>query len=198
MSHLGEAELKKKEVLKELEEQIRLHKNISGSEIDIDKERLIATIKKEEKNSAPHEKLSCIIILKYFVEKIRSRLKEIKDKGIEDINADFEFIVRCILGISYKYEDITKDKPIKNVLIQLINSPNFDMDKLDYIMRDSYYTAISVPMIDTQRLFRNMYLSKSGEELKTVFKSKAVASLQNFIEARDNLYMWVYNPRLQS
>jgi HD superfamily phosphohydrolase len=60
-------------------------------------------------------------------------------------------------------------------------------------MRDSFYTAIGMPMIDTKRLFRNMYLSKNGEELKTVFTSKAVPSLQNFIEARDNLYMWVYN-----
>ena len=60
------------------------------------------------------------------------------------------------------------------------------MDKLDYIMRDSYMTGIGTPVIDTHRLFRNMYLN---EKYALVFTSRAVPALQNMIEARDGLYI---------
>ena len=64
------------------------------------------------------------------------------------------------------------------------------MDKLDYIMRDSYFTGISVPRIDTKRLFRNTFVSLDYE---IVYTSKAVPVLQTIIETRDSLYLWVYN-----
>jgi hypothetical protein len=81
-------------------------------------------------------------------------------------------------------------KPIMNIMIGLINSETLDMDKLDYIMRDSFYTGISVPYIDTKRLFKNMFISKQNE---LVYKSKAVSVLQTIIETRDDLYLGVYN-----
>ncbi|MEL7655726.1 MAG: hypothetical protein AAGU75_07445, partial [Bacillota bacterium] len=78
----------------------------------------------------------------------------------------------------------------KNVIVRLISSDIFDMDKLDYIMRDSFFTGIGTPVIDTQRLFRNMYFN---DKLSLVFTSRAVPALQNMIESRDGLYMYVYN-----
>ncbi len=86
-------------------------------------------------------------------------------------------------------ENITELRT-KNLCISLINDKAFDMDKLDYIMRDSLYTGIGTPRIDTKRLFRNLRITK---EYKLVFMSKAVPTLQNLIESRDSLYMWVYN-----
>lgn len=64
------------------------------------------------------------------------------------------------------------------------------MDKLDYIIRDSFFTGIGAPTIDTERLFQNMHLT---EQHSLIFTRKAVPVLQNMIEARDNLYMYVYN-----
>ena len=63
---------------------------------------------------------------------------------------DYSFIIRCILGIPYT--DINDSKYLlQNTMISLINSPTLDMDKLDYIMRDAFYTGIAVPSIDTKR-----------------------------------------------
>lgn len=61
---------------------------------------------------------------------------------------------------------------------------------MDYIMRDSFYTGIGTPKIDTKRIFRNIYLNN---DFSIVFTSKAVPALQNMIDARDGLYMYVYN-----
>ena len=57
-------------------------------------------------------------------------------------------------------------------------------------MRDAMFTGIGTPTIDTHRLFRNMHLT---EQYELVFTSKAVPALQNMIESRDGLYMYVYN-----
>ena len=79
-----------------------------------------------------------------------------------------------------------EDNQVKNVIVNLLHSNIFDVDKLDYIMRDSYLTGIGTPAIDTQRLFRNMFLD---DKYLLVFTSKAVPVLQNMIDARDGLYL---------
>lgn len=84
-----------------------------------------------------------------------------------------------------------------NLTISLINSDILDMDKIDYIMRDSKYTGLNVPEIDTKRLFANMCvernISRLTDDYTIVYTSKAVPVLQSIIDTRDNLYMWVYN-----
>lgn len=92
------------------------------------------------------------------------------------MKCDFELIIRSILGIEYINSDIAcgfcdiLDIKIKNLIINLLNSKIFDMDKLDYIMRDSFYTGIGTPKIDTKRLFKNMHLNEDDYTL--VFTSK--------------------------
>lgn len=137
-----------------------------------------------------HEQLSCIVILSKY-KTILDNLK-VKDEKENVLKIDYELIIRSILGIEYKVDSIAtlEENGIKNIIVRLINSSVFDMDKLDYIMRDSFYTGIGTPQIDTKRLFRNIYLN---ENYNFVFTSKAVPPLQNMIDARDGLYMYVYN-----
>jgi HD superfamily phosphohydrolase len=192
-SHLGEERLKNKNDLQVLTAKItdlfkKLQKNYPGLD-DPELEDLEDSIKKHE---TPHELLSCYIILRVYFFKIKLfilREKKYDRKREKEDGVDFAFIIRCILGMPYKNPSAPETK-IKNVMIGLINSKAFDMDKLDYIMRDSYYTGISVSTIDTRRLFNNMCLSN---QIELVFKSKAVPVLQSIVETRDNLYLWVYN-----
>lgn len=142
---------------------------------------------------ATHEKMSCIVIMGKFY----TKLKEV-EQNCQDLKVDFELLFRCILGIEYDVspkmfqedEMVYNENREKNVIVNLINSKIFDMDKLDYIMRDACMTGIGTPSVDTKRLFRNMYLS---EDYTLVFTNRAVPALQNMIEARDGLYMYVYN-----
>lgn len=185
-SHLGELEFDKNTVKEELLDEINENESLKDSE-------LYSIIKNNRNIGAVHEQLSCVVILRIYKDLLTNLNVEAKDE--DDgcfISTDYELIIRSILGIEYdvstklKFEENGK----KNIVVRLINSKVFDMDKLDYIMRDSTMTGIGTPSIDTKRLFRNIYLDKN---YSFVFTSRAVPVLQNMIDSRDGLYLYVYN-----
>lgn len=186
-SHLGEAEFDPRSVYAHLLQDVASNPDLKGS-------RLVDDLRKKTPKTAGavHEQLSCIIILEKYWDLLSDLTcvqKDINDGCV--LRVDFELILRCILGIEYDTSSQRFEKnKVKNVIVRLINSKIFDMDKLDYIMRDAMLTGIGTPTIDTHRLFRNMHLT---EQYELVFTSKAVPALQNMIEARDGLYMYVYN-----
>lgn len=187
-SHLGESEFSSEEVFQRLYDDIQKNSQLS-------KTNLADTIRdrKEDDRGAIHEQLSCIVILEQYEDMLSKLCMKAQDLEHScEVEIDFELIIRCILGIEYNVSTMAlfEQNKAKNAIIRLINSTIFDMDKLDYIMRDSTLTGIGVPVIDTKRLFRNMYFS---EQYTLVFTSKAVPALQNMIDARDGLYMYVYN-----
>lgn len=188
-SHLGEVEIEKIDVQQELYDCLNDNSAIGNFT------SLIELFSKDDATDigSVHEQLSCIIILKKYVSLLTNLdQKPINSKDEVDLTVDFELILRAILGIPYDVDtrESFENNKIKNVIVGLINSNIFDMDKLDYIMRDSVFTGIGTPQIDTQRLFRNMYFS---HDYSLVFTSKAVPALQNMIDSRDELYMYVYN-----
>ena len=166
-SHLGEIEFDKDAVRVELLDEIKDNAEIAQPD-------LVSVIENAQRVGAVHEQISCIVILRIY-HKYLSNLNVVSrnDNDICNINIDYELIIRSILGIEYdvstkvKFEENGK----KNIIVRLINSNVFDMDKLDYIMRDSMLTSIGTPYIDTKRLFRNMYLDNS---YSLVFTSTAL------------------------
>lgn len=205
-SHLGEAEMSENEIWGTLYDSLNSCTELKGSSLLQKFDKTFRQIKgKLEKNTvckddlkgfgSKHEQLSCIVVLKKFAKqylRIGGKNAVFGDKSPK--NVDLELIIRSILGIKYdvsnteKYEETMK----KNVIVNLINSSVFDLDKLDYVTRDSLFTGIGAPKVDIHRLFRNMHLNNKNE-FSIVFTNRAVPSLQNMIESRDELYMYVYN-----
>ncbi|MGI9651835.1 HD domain-containing protein [Chryseobacterium sp. RLHN22] len=70
---------------------------------------------------------------------------------------------------------------------QLISS-QLDVDRLDYLNRDSFFTGVSEGNINTQRIISMMNVCK--EEL--VIDAKGVYSIENFLTARMFMYWQVY------
>ncbi len=197
-SHLGETEFDKIDVWNRLYNDIKVFPELKDSGLRKEFDNINNSKNKIDKiKCATHELLSCIIILEKIGEKLLA-VKEYEVKLENDsksiLYVDFELVIRSILGIPYNVSTLKsfKKNKGKNVIINLINSKAFDMDKLDYIMRDSLFTGIGAPKIDTHRLFKNMYLF-SQNDYSVVFTNRAVPALQNLIESRDELYMYVYN-----
>lgn len=163
LSHLGEIYFNAKEIKESL--------NPECTKLNIDKSIF-------ESHGSYHEIMSCYIILKYFDELI---IKE----NTSSCRIDFELICRMIIGARYNSDD----KWVENIAIDALNSNTIDMDKLDYIIRDSFMTGISVPAIDVSRFFRGLDI----ENKKVVIKKQAITVVQNIIDARDCLYLLVYN-----
>jgi len=182
-SHMGEVEFDKEDVFEYL-------CNLIEKCSELETTSLLGELKKNKSGSA-HEQMSCIVIL----EKLYYKLSTASWKSAEiQCSVDFELIIRSIIGLPYKTSttDLHNENKKKNVIVGFINSTIFDMDKLDYIMRDALSTGIGTPKIDTHRLFNNMYIN-SDQDYTLVFLHRAVPALQNMIEARDALYMYVYN-----
>ena len=83
--------------------------------------------------------------------------------------------------------EIFKNKYSKSFLHQLV-SGQFDMDRLDYLKRDSFFTGVSEGVINYERLL-NMIEVKDD---KLVIESKGIYSVEKFITARRLMYWQVY------
>ncbi|MBQ8120304.1 MAG: HD domain-containing protein [Ruminococcus sp.] len=106
---------------------------------------------------APHEKMSALLVSTHFKERIDSIIKNHKLDKIDDESDSIEFIVRCIIGCTYKNTDINRNQ-IKNCLIELLNSKSIDVDSLDYIVRDSKLSGVDNMNIDIERLIGSLTL----------------------------------------
>ena len=82
---------------------------------------------------------------------------------------------------------IFKDKYKKRFLHQLVSS-QLDMDRLDYLKRDSFYSGVQEGVIGTERII-NM-LNVVDDNL--VIEEKGIYSIEKFLIARRLMYWQVY------
>ena len=78
-------------------------------------------------------------------------------------------------------------KSKKSYLSQLLNS-TIDVDQLDYLMRDAYYTGVAYGMIDLQRLLQTIMIHKGN----LTMMRKGVNVVENILMARALMYSSVY------
>lgn len=83
--------------------------------------------------------------------------------------------------------EIFEDTYKKHFLHQLVSS-QLDMDRLDYLSRDSFYTGVSEGIVGTERII-NM-LNVKDDEL--VVDEKGIYSVEKFIISRRLMYWQVY------
>ncbi|MDR0618526.1 MAG: HD domain-containing protein [Bacteroidales bacterium] len=82
---------------------------------------------------------------------------------------------------------IFKNEYHKPFLHQLISS-QLDIDRLDYLNRDSFYTGVAEGAVGAQRIIRMMNVVNDG----LVLEEKGIYSLEKFILSRRLMYMQVY------
>ncbi len=70
----------------------------------------------------------------------------------------------------------------------LLNS-TIDVDKLDYMLRDSYYAAVTYGNIDTSLILKNMYI---GDDGKMYVNKRIISSIEDLISQRINLFKCLY------
>ncbi len=73
-------------------------------------------------------------------------------------------------------------------LIQHFISSQLDVDRLDYLERDAYFTGAAYGHIDVDRLIRVMRI----KEGKVVFKISGIHAIENYLIARYHMYWQVY------
>ena len=135
--------------------------------------------------AAQHERMSAYLLLRHgspwrerikkildglkimpFPEPLESNIGEY-DKPFPTVDSteledDLQFIARMIMGV--KYSEYVPEKQIRNCFIELING-SVDVDKLDYIVRDTRMSGISNVTLDIERLLGSLTIV-----LTTVYK----------------------------
>ena len=106
--------------------------------------------------------------------------EEISLLMMEQMNRDFHG--KLNLAIS-----IFKDEYPNKIFQQLISS-QLDMDRLDYLRRDSFFTGVTEGNIGSARIIK--MLNVANERL--VVESKGIYSVENYLTTRRLMYWQVY------
>ncbi|MGV9141499.1 MAG: HD domain-containing protein [Promethearchaeota archaeon] len=130
---------------------------------------------KEEENTRPfyynnHENITTFIIE-------NSHIKEILES---DEDYEIDFISALIKGDS-----------TTNLILNNLIHWELDADRMDYILRDCYFTGVSFGGIDYKYLIENFKIIDE-EDPHLEISYKAARSIENFLIARYSLYDRVY------
>lgn len=110
----------------------------------------------------PHEMVSAIVASLCFRTGIGNVLADFLDRKLDDCELQecIIFIQRAIIGLHYgdlSGEHYLQDS-FKNCLISLLNGDFFDVDKLDYIVRDTIESGANNLFIDIPRILSALTL----------------------------------------
>ncbi len=76
-----------------------------------------------------------------------------------------------------------------NSLLSSIISSDVDVDRMDYLVRDSRHTGVQLGNIDLYRLLDTIYYGNNNE---IIIQDKGIYSLENFYISRLHMYQAVY------
>jgi len=111
-------------------------------------------------------------------------------KGIHHEEISLLFMKRLNIIFNGKLSlaiEIFSNKYKKKFLHDLISS-QLDMDRLDYLRRDSFYTGVTEGAINSERLLTMLNVHKD----QLVIDAKGIYSVEKFIIARRLMYWQVY------
>lgn len=77
------------------------------------------------------------------------------------------------------------------ILSSLI-SGELDVDRMDYMMRDSHYCGVSYGHYDQSWLLSNMMFREENKQVYLALDSRAIYAIEDFLLARYHMYLTVY------
>lgn len=134
---------------------------------------------------SPHEIVSATMLIKDRKE----FWKEDSDK------IDYELATRMVIGLKYDpssgNEDYRHEKEIRNCLINLLNSKCLDVDKLDYICRDTKMTGFSNVQVDIERITTAFTAVESSHGYELAFRKNMLSVIENVFRAKVEQGTWL-------
>ena len=106
---------------------------------------------------------------------------------ILDKNTDVNKVLRKYKINPKKIVDILDHQHQNKILNDLISS-QIDVDRLDYLARDSHFTGVCYGNIDVSMLIKWLIVTDN----KICFHFKAISSIENFLLARYHMYKQIY------
>lgn len=109
------------------------------------------------------------------------KIIEDKDTEVNKVLSNYgESIIEEVVSFIKK----THHNPVLNSIL----SGTIDVDRMDYLMRDSFFAGVSYGEIDIQRIFNVIDIKDNS----IVFHEKGVKALEDIIISRYNMFSQVY------
>ncbi|HEX7070210.1 MAG TPA: HD domain-containing protein, partial [Rhodothermales bacterium] len=105
---------------------------------------------------------------------------------LDDLNARFD----GELELAIRIFDGEYERPFFHQLV----SSQLDMDRLDYLRRDSFYTGVVEGEVGVDRIIKTLRVEplEGGPDSRIVIESKGIYAVENFLIARRLMYWQVY------
>ncbi|GLO63466.1 phosphohydrolase [Vibrio sp. MACH09] len=135
-------------------------------------------------NDVEHEHISLI-----FIRKI------IKDLSLGEY-VDTDNILKLIEN-KYKGGEVLVEIngskfDIQPLFTSLISSCPIDADRMDYLLRDSYFSGVKCGIYNIERLLKSIVPVLDGNQICLAYKESCLDSISEFVFSRSNLFSQVY------
>ncbi len=78
------------------------------------------------------------------------------------------------------------------VLKEIVSGPNLDADRMDYLLRDGYFTGVVSGRYDAEQLIGSLRVYERGGALALGVDGRGVVALESFVLARYMMFATVY------
>ena len=90
-------------------------------------------------------------------------------------------------GLAKEVADVIRHKSANRLMVQMISS-QLDADRMDYLLRDAYFTGTTYGTFDLERILRTLRV----ENQRLVIKESGVYAVENYIISRYHMYWQIY------
>lgn len=104
-------------------------------------------------------------------------------RGIANLDVDADDVLALIVG------DSGSRYP---ALRELVSGPNLDADRMDYLLRDAYFTGVSTGRYDADQLIASLRILERDGQLVVGIDRRGVVALESFVMARYMMFASVY------
>ncbi|MGZ3507370.1 MAG: HD domain-containing protein [Vulcanimicrobiaceae bacterium] len=101
---------------------------------------------------------------------------------LADLDVDVSDVLDLILGAQTRYP----------VLSEIVSGPNLDADRMDYLLRDAYFTGVASGRYDSDQLVGSLRLFVHDGRVVMGIDRRGVVALESFVLARYMMFASVY------
>jgi HD superfamily phosphohydrolase len=87
---------------------------------------------------------------------------------------------------------ITGAQDADPVLRELVSGPNLDADRMDYLLRDTYFTGVAGGTYDSEQLIESLRILEIDGRPQLGVEGRGVVALESFVLARYMMFATVY------
>jgi len=153
---------------------------------------------KKHKNKVEHETISCAYIF-MIIHELKTayidnphRFSSSAKIVIDGISS--ERIVKLIEPEFGGLSDICdkEGNDYTDFFSRIITAFPIDADRMDYLLRDSYFSGVTYGVYDITRIYSSFMAIVKDKNVKLIFKESGLDSMLRFIQSRSHLYNQVY------